>query len=157
MKYLNLVSLLLATIVIGGCVPQSDYDNLKEELEELKNPTENVNPKPPTTQQPTVIYTPAPTPPAPAPAPSPVKFGPGSGNNMMTATSGLLSIHTNSANGKLTLRSNPAQNAAGLIEIPNGTSGISYFSRIQVGEYVWYEATYGSYTGYLRGDYVDPY
>jgi hypothetical protein len=97
------------------------------------------------------------SPPAPVyTAPLP-KYGPGSGNNMLTPSSGYLDIRTNSANGKLTLRVNPDQNAQGLIEIPNGTSGIYYSNRFQVGDYVWYNATYGSSTGWLRGDYLNAY
>lgn len=82
-------------------------------------------------------------------------FGPGAGNNTQGSSDGYLTIRTNSANGKLTLRTNPDKNSSAITEIPNGTSGIYYFDRLKVGDYVWYKVDYYGSVGYLRGDYVN--
>lgn len=156
--YLSRGSLLFLMLgvfaMLTSCAPQSEVDDLKSELEKMRNPQAPVvQPSTPVQQPPTVIYTPAPvvkTPPAPA-------FGTGNGNNMMTPVEGYLTIQTKSADGKLTLRSNPSQNGASIIEIPNGTSGIYYNSRVQTGDHVWYYAFYNGSEGWLRGDYIDIY
>ena len=92
-----------------------------------------------------------------APAPVVNKFGPGNGNNLRGYSEGYLRIHTRSANGKLTLRDEPAQNGNKLLEIPNGTDEIYYFETTKIGEYVWYKVDYYGNVGYLRGDYVHRY
>lgn len=176
--YKNLITRSLfigCLIVIGGCNPfsqQQQIDELQEELNTFKANSAGVVVSAEQAEQQrleaelaalkarqnsnttnTVVNNPAPvivTPAAP-------KFGPGSGNHMNGSLEGYLNIHTNSANGKLTLRVNPDQNAQGLAEIPNGTSGLYYSNKVQVGEYVWYYTSYGAYSGYLRGDYVDSY
>lgn len=158
-KYFNCFALFfIAAVFLGGCAPQSEVDNLKAELENLKNPKQenvNVTPNTPSTPStPTIIYTPSPNTNNVSNAPVTPSYGPGNANNIMTPSNGYLSIQTNSANGKLCLRANASQGSTCLVEIPNGTSGLSYYNRVQVGDYVWYEVTYGSYTGYLRGDYI---
>lgn len=177
--YKNLISRSLfisCLIVIGGCYPystQQQINTLQNELDTLKTGSSDLvvdaeeaeikrleaelaaaKAKVGTTTN-TVVNNPAPAPVIVAPATP--KFGPGNGNHMNGSVEGYLNIHTNSANGKLTLRVNPDQNAQGLVEIPNGTSGLYYYNKVQVGEYVWYYTTYGSYSGYLRGDYVDAF
>lgn len=161
-------------IVIGGCNPfsqQQQIDQLQEELNTFKANSSGVVVGAEQAEQQrleaelaalkarqnsnttnTVVNNPAPVIVAPV-----VKYGPGQSNHMNGPTEGYLDIRTNSANGKLTLRINPAQNAQGLIEIPNGTTGIYYFNKVQVGDYVWYNANYDSFTGWLRGDYVNAY
>ena len=85
------------------------------------------------------------------------KFGPGNANNLQGYSDGYVRIHTRSANGKLTLRSGPEQNASKIVEISNGTDDIYYFNRVKIGEYVWYQVNYTNYSGYLRGDYLHRY
>lgn len=85
------------------------------------------------------------------------KFGPGNGNNLQGYNEGWLRIHTSSADGRLTLRVSPDQNASTVTEIPNGTDDIYYFNRVKVGEYVWYQVDYNGFVGYLRGDYIYRY
>ena len=85
------------------------------------------------------------------------KFGPGNGNNLQGYNEGWLRIHTRSADGRLTLRLSPDQNAGAVTEIPNGTDEIYYFNRVKVGEYVWYQVEYFGLVGWLRGDYVHRY
>jgi hypothetical protein len=82
------------------------------------------------------------------------KFGPGNGNTVKGYSDGYLRIHTNSAEGKLTLRNSPDQNGDKITLIPNGEDGIYYFNKVKIGEYVWYEVEYYGQTGWLRGDYV---
>lgn len=164
--------LISCLVVIGGCYPysqQQEINALQEELNTLKANNSGVVVKAEQAEQQrleaelaalkarqnsnttnTVVNNPAPVVVAPV-----VKYGPGQGNHMNGPTAGYLDIRTNSANGKLTLRSNPNQNAQGLVEIPNGTTGIYYFNKVQVGDYVWYNASYGSFTGWLRGDYLE--
>lgn len=143
---LGLLSMIMSSCTIN--VPSNPLDK-NTEIDTAKVPT---TPTPAPAPAPTVIYTPAPT-----PVPTTPKFGPGSGNNMNTPSSGYLNIRTNSALGKLSLRTNPAQNASAITEIPNGVSGIYYYSRQQIGDYVWYYADYQGQQGFLRGDYVDAF
>jgi hypothetical protein len=161
-------------IILGGCEPytqQQEINQLREELNTLKVNNSGVVVSAEQAEQQrleaelqalkarqssnttnTIVNNVAPIKIAPV-----VKYGPGSGNHLNGSVEGYLTIRTNSANGKLTLRTNPDQGAQGFVEIPNGTSDLYYFNRVQVGDYVWYNATYGSYTGWLRGDYVDSY
>lgn len=143
---LGLISLVMSSCTIN--VPSNPLDP-KTEIDNNITPTPNL---PTPVQSPTVIYAPAPTPTVTTP-----KFGPGSGNNMNTPTSGYLNIRTNSALGKLSLRTNPAQTATTIAEIPNRVNGITYYSRQQIGDYVWYYADYQGQQGFLRGDYLDAF
>lgn len=153
--YLNL-SFITLMLSLAGCNAYPRYYPSQQNPNApsiYPNGTSNPNAGVP----PVIVNTPpAPSAPPVYVAPQPT-FGPGNGNHMQGFFAGTLTIHTNNANGKLTLRTNPDQSAQGLIEIPNGVSGISYFDKTQNGNYVWYNATYGSYTGWLRGDYVDAY
>lgn len=145
---LGLISLVMSSCTIN--VPSNPLDS-KTEVDSNITPIPTPSPTAPV-QAPTVIYAPP-----VAPAVATPKFGPGSGNNMNTPTSGYLNIRTNSALGKLSLRTNPAQTAGAIVEIPNGVSGITYYSRQQIGDYVWYYADYQGQQGFLRGDYLDAY
>lgn len=158
MQKFTLIS-LLTIVLLGGCAPQGQVDDLKAELERLKEEgktpsTEQVvtQPQQPVVQQPQapiIKYLPT--------APVAPKYGPGTSNHLNTPSSGYLDIRTNSANGKLSLRVSPDQNAVAITEIPNGTTGLSYSNRVQMGDYVWYNTQYGSSYGWLRGDYVNAY
>jgi hypothetical protein len=137
---------LIATY-LGACTIQMppNYNNTPT--------TENV----PNQGPPTIIY--GPTQPNPSPAvklsPAPIiKYGPGTANNMQGPSEGYVTVRTNSANGKLSLRPSPDQNTAAIVEIPNGTSGIYFNQKVQNGDHVWYYSYYGNYKGWLRGDYL---
>lgn len=146
-----LLGLGLISLVMNSCTINVPSNPLDEKTEIDSNITPNSSLTTPV-QAPTVIHTPATTPTVTTP-----KFGPGSANNINTPTSGYLNIRTNSALGKLSLRANPAQTAATIVEIPNGVSGIIYYSRQQIGDYVWYYAEYQGQQGFLRGDYLDAF
>lgn len=164
----SIVLLFISTIVMGGCTSQLELDKLKADIETLKNGNPSIQqpsiqqpsvPGPvslPQSPAPTIIYTPNPNTNnvSPAPVNPKPKYGPGNANHVNSYPDGYLTIQTSSANGKLCLRSNASQSSNCLVEIPNGTSGIYYSNRVQVGDYVWYQTTFGSFTGYLRGDYV---
>lgn len=172
-KLITLSLLISSLIVIGGCnsfSQQQQIDQLQEELNTFKANNSGVVVGAEQAEQQrleaelaalkarqnsnttnTVVNNPAPV----IVAPTQPKFGPGNGNHMNGSFEGQLTIHTNSANGKLTLRNNPDQNSPGYIEIPNGTSEINFYNKVKVGDYVWYEVGVAQYQGYLRGDYVD--
>jgi hypothetical protein len=151
MKEVLLLTVGLIATYLGACtiqVPPTNGSYTGPTNESPSNPT-------PSQATPPVVYRPTAPAPAPAPALAPViKYGPGTGNNIQTPVEGYLTIRTNSANGRLTLRSNPSQDGASIVEIPNGTSGIYYNSRVQTGDHVWYYAFYNGSEGWLRGDYL---